>query len=262
MKVFAVLLRIRARCFPDLGVALKIPVKVSDLKIGIMQPYFLPYIGYFQLIQSVEKFVVYDNIKYTKKGWINRNRMLRGEGDVTFSLSLKKDSDDLDVRDRLISRDFRREKILNQFRETYRKAPMFGSFFPILERIVLYKDDNLFNFILNSIENVCKYIGIDSDIKISSLVNADHSLKGAQRVLAICEAEDAKFYVNPIGGLDLYSKEIFSRHGVNLFFLKSKPLSYRQYGAGFVPWLSIVDVVMFNPQEVVADYICNGYDLI
>ena len=62
-------------------------------KLGVMQPYFLPYIGYFQLIEAADVFVVYDNIKYTKKGWINRNRMLRNGSDMVFSLPLKKDSD-------------------------------------------------------------------------------------------------------------------------------------------------------------------------
>ena len=67
------------------------------MRLAIMQPYFFPYIGYFQLIAAVDQFIVYDNIKYTKKGWINRNRMLQNGKDVMFSLPLKSDSDFLDV---------------------------------------------------------------------------------------------------------------------------------------------------------------------
>ncbi|MGB7483602.1 WbqC family protein [Castellaniella ginsengisoli] len=232
------------------------------MKIGIMQPYFLPYIGYFQLINCVDEFVLYDNIKYTKKGWINRNRILLNGEDVVFSIPLKKDSDSLDVCDRWVSPDFMREKLLNKFYESYRKAPEFGNFFPVIESIVRFKDDNLFNYIRNSVQRVCEYFEIGTNIIISSHVCADHTLRGVDRVLSICKSEGARSYINPIGGLDLYSRDGFSKQGVDLFFLKSRPSSYPQYGGGFVPWLSIVDVAMFNPHEVVARHMLNDYDLI
>ena len=96
------------------------------MKLAIMQPYFLPYIGYFQLIAAVDQFIVYDNIKYTKKGWINRNRLLQNGTDTVFSIPLSKDSDALDIRERQIAADFRRDKLLKQIAEAYRKAPYFG----------------------------------------------------------------------------------------------------------------------------------------
>jgi len=102
--------------------------------VAIMQPYFLPYIGYFQLMSAVDTFIVYDNIKYTKKGWFNRNRLLQNGADVMFSLPLKSDSDHLDVRDRNLAADFKREKLLNQFRGAYARAPFFGTTFRWLKR--------------------------------------------------------------------------------------------------------------------------------
>src|SRR5437868_13460953 len=95
------------------------------MKVAIMQPYFLPYIGYFQLIESVDLFVIYDNIKYTKKGWINRNRFLRNGADVVFTVPLRKDSDSLNVRERAVADDFDPRKLVNQVREAYRRAPHF-----------------------------------------------------------------------------------------------------------------------------------------
>ena len=95
------------------------------MNLAIMQPYFLPYIGYFQLIKAVDQFIVYDNIKYTKKGWFNRNRMLQNGKDVTFSLPLKRDSDSLDVCERELAADFNRDKLVNQFKGAYRYAPYF-----------------------------------------------------------------------------------------------------------------------------------------
>ena len=102
------------------------------MKVGIMQPYFLPYVGYFQLIAAVDLFIVYDNIKYTKKGWINRNRMLLNGTDTTFSLPLRKDSDYLNVVDRELSLDFDRHKLLNQLRGAYIRAPYFNVVWPML----------------------------------------------------------------------------------------------------------------------------------
>ena len=95
------------------------------MRLAIMQPYFFPYIGYFQLIAAVDMFIVYDNIKYTKKGWINRNRMLQNGKDVMFSLPLKSDSDYLDVCERELAADFNRDKLLNQFKGAYRRRPVF-----------------------------------------------------------------------------------------------------------------------------------------
>ena len=106
------------------------------MKLGIMQPYFLPYIGYFQLIAEVDQFIVYDNIEYTKKGWINRNRMLLNGTDTRFSLPLRKASDSLDVVQREISPDFDRRKLLNQFRGAYQRAPYFEQTFALLDPII------------------------------------------------------------------------------------------------------------------------------
>ena len=85
------------------------------MKLALMQPYFLPYVGYWQLLAAVDEFIVYDNIKYTKKGWINRNRMLRNGEDVMFSLPLQGASDSLDIVERELSDSFDREKLLSQF---------------------------------------------------------------------------------------------------------------------------------------------------
>lgn len=216
------------------------------MKLGIMQPYFLPYIGYFQLLASVDQFIVYDNIKYTKKGWINRNRMLQGGRDEMFSLPLKKDSDSLDVVERELTADFNRDKLLNQFKSAYRRAPHFDQTFLLVEQIVRYEDTNLFRFLHHSIVNTCVYLGIQTEIRISSDIAIDHSLKGQDKVLALCEAVGATTYVNAIGGMDLYSKEIFRERGIDLKFIKSHPFEYEQLGNEFVPWLSIIDVLMFN----------------
>lgn len=227
-----------------------------------MQPYFFPYIGYFQLIAAVDLFIVYDNIKYTKKGWINRNRMLQNGKDVMFSLPLKRDSDYLDVYQRELSSDFNREKFLNQFKEAYRRAPYFAEIVPLIEQIVWYKDVNLFRFLYNSIERTCEHLGITTEIRISSDIAIDHDLKNQDKVLALCSEVGATTYLNAIGGMELYSKESFREKGIVLNFIKSQPFEYRQFCNAFVPWLSIIDVMMFNQLDNIRAAICTNYELI
>lgn len=230
--------------------------------LAIMQPYFFPYIGYFQLVNAADLFIVYDNIKYAKKGWINRNRFLQNGKDVLFSIPLRKDSDFLDIRDREISIDFKKAKLLNQLREAYRRSPYFERTFSLVERIVLEKETNLFKFILNSIGETCKCLAIGTEIVVSSSLQIDHSLQGKTKVVALCKQVGADVYINAIGGRDLYSKDDFSRHGIDLKFLKTKAFEYKQHGDKFVPWLSIIDVMMFNSPDAIRDCLASNYELI
>ena len=232
------------------------------MRLAIMQPYFFPYVGYFQLIAAADVFVVYDNIKYTKKGWINRNRLLRDGRDVTFSLPLKAASDDADVCERSLAADFDRGKLINQIREAYRKAPHFAPVFALVEEIVRFDDPNLFNFLRNSIERTCRHLGLGTQLRNSSTVEIDHTLKGEDKVLALCQAMGAEHYVNAIGGLELYDRERFRAHGVDLKFIKPAAFEYAQFGAPFVPWLSIIDVMMFNAPDTIAARLAHGYELI
>lgn len=232
------------------------------MKLAIMQPYFLPYIGYFHLIASVDQFIVYDNIKYTKKGWINRNRMLQNGKDVMFSLPLKSDSDYLDVCQRELSAEFSRDKLLNQYKGAYRRAPYFDQTLPLIEEIVRFDDANLFRYLHHAIVKTCEHLGITTEIRRSSEIAIDHTLKNQDKVLALCEAVGGSTYVNAIGGTELYSKETFREKGIDLKFIQSKPFEYPQFGGAFVPWLSIIDVMMFNSTDVIRDQVDNGYDLL
>lgn len=227
-------------------------------RLAIMQPYFFPYIGYFQLIAAVDLFIVYDNIQYTKKGWINRNRMLQNGKDVMFSLPLKSDSDYLDVCERELAPDFNRDKLLNQFKGAYRHAPYFAQTFPLIEQVVRYEDMNLFRFLHHSIVKTCEYLGITTEIRISSGIAIDHDLKNQDKVLALCEAVGADVYVNAIGGMGLYSKETFLEKSIDLKYIQSRAFEYPQFDNAFVPWLSIIDIMMFNPSEFIHETIRSG----
>jgi hypothetical protein len=234
----------------------------SGKKLGVMQPYFLPYIGYFQLIAAVDIFVVYDNIEYTKKGWINRNRMLRNGSDAVFSLPLKKGSDSLCVVDRHLSSDFKREKLLAKFAGAYRKAPHYERTFDLLSKLLRYPNSNLFDYLWHSVVCINEHLGIDTKLLASSQVSIDHDLRSQDKILALCQEIGATAYVNPMGGRGLYSRSDFGAVKVDLQFLKTRPTKYSQFEEQFVPWLSIVDVLMFNELEEAKALVRTGYDLV
>jgi hypothetical protein len=205
--------------------------------------------------------VVYDNIKYTKKGWINRNRFLLNGKEALFSLPLRKDSDYLNVNQRYLADSFDREDLSHRFRQAYRKAQGFSAFMPVLEDIIRCPSANLFDYICYSITKVCAYLELTTPVIISSAIDCDHSLKSAEWVQAICKALGADTYINPPGGRELYAKADFERHGLNLKFLQPHLTEYAQLGDSFVPWLSIVDVAMCNPAEKVRSQVLNGCSL-
>jgi hypothetical protein len=227
-----------------------------------MQPYFLPYIGYFQLIHAVDLFILYDNIEYTKAGWINRNRLCRNGEAVTFSLPLSADSDHLHVGERRLAPNFRPEKILNQFKGAYSKAPFFSSTLPLLEGILYFEARNLFTFLHHALLRVCGHLKLRTEVRLSSSIPIDHGLKSVAKVLAICEAVKATQYINSIGGTALYSAEAFAARHIELFFLQGTAVRYSQFNREFVPMLSIIDVLMFNSLESVGSLIESGYELV
>ena len=231
------------------------------MKVAIMQPYFFPYIGYFQLLDAVDLYIVHDRIKYVKKGWINRNRILQNGRDAVISVPLENASDALDICERNVAKDFDREKLLNRITEAYRKAPLFQVVSPVIERIVRHPDRNLFQFLHNSLVEVCAYLAIDTEIVLASSFQINPSLKGQDMVIALCRQAGADVYVNAIGGVDLYSPDVFRAAGLDLRFIRSGPFEYRQFDSAFVPSLSIIDVMMFCDVATIGNYLRSQYEL-
>ena len=232
------------------------------MKIAIMQPYFMPYIGYYQLIAAADIFILYDNIKYTKKGWINRNRLLQNGNDKFFTIPLKKDHDHTHVYKREIADTFNRNKLLNQLKEAYSRSPYYRQTLPLLEEIIQYENPNLFDYLHHSIVKTCSHFGITTKIQKSSEIAIDHNLTSQDKVLALCKKLNAKTYINPVGGIALYSKEIFSKFNIDLKFIQPTPFTYPQFENIFIPWLSIIDVMMFNSTEKIQDSILNRHQFI
>jgi hypothetical protein len=234
------------------------------MKVGGMQPYFLPYIGYWQLINSVDKFLVYDKMQFMKHGWINRNRILLNRKAFFITIPLKSDSYSLNISERLISNQYfdkDADKFLLTIKAAYGKAPYFNEAMPIIEKCFLCEEKSLSRFIFNSIQIISEYLGLTTEIIFSPHIEMDCSLKGQERVIEICKNFSATIYINAIGGLELYDSKLFESSGVELKFLRSRINEYKQFGNEFVTNLSVIDVMMFNSKDEIKKML-DMYELI
>lgn len=234
------------------------------MKVGIMQPYLFPYIGYFQLINCSDLFVIYDDVQYINRGWINRNRLLNKDQPFLFTMSLKKDSSTLNINERKFSEEFDNEskKLLKSLEYFYSKAPYFKDTMNLITDIFQFNTLNISEFISNHISKICKHLDIKTPLLLSSEINRDPSLKGEDAIIDIVSVLKGDHYINPIGGTNLYSKNQFDINGIQLSFLKTNGIRYPQFNNDeFVSNLSIIDVLMFNSKSEISELLLK-YELI
>lgn len=224
--------------------------EVEKMKIGIMQPYFFPYIGYWQLINAVDKYVIYDDVNFRKSSWINRNRILIN-GEARFiNLKMKKASQNKLVNEiEIINDNSYNEKLLKTIEICYKKAPYFNRVFPIIEEIINYPETNLAKSLEYSIRRICEYLSINTEIIVSSKIDKNNNSKAEDKIIEICRILDGNEYYNAIGGRSLYSYEKFLDNRIELKFLNTDLIEYKQFNNEFINNLSIIDVMMFNPRE-------------
>ena len=217
------------------------------MKIAIMQPYFFPYIGYWQLINSVDIFIIYDDVNFIKRGYINRNNILINNVKHLFTLALIKSSQNKKINEILIGEN--NKKILRTIEQSYLKAPFFHDIFPIIEDVFSNKEKDLSKFLGNSLQIFSKYLDINTKFEYSSMIENDKSLQAQDRLIEISKILNATDYINAIGGEQLYDKNAFSDAGINLSFIQTELINYKQFNNKFIPNLSIIDVIMFNSKE-------------
>ncbi len=232
------------------------------MKIAIMQPYIFPYIGYFQLIKAVDKFIVYDDVSFINKGWINRNKILINGKENTFTIPLIEASQNKLINSISIqNKDLWAKKLLKTIEQSYKKAPFFNEIFPIIEAVLLSEKKQINELIVLHLHLLCKYLEINTEIVASSSIYNNQTLKAQDRILDICLQEKCTHYLNPIGGLELYDKDFFFKKNIQLQFIKTNTIHYQQFKGDFVPYLSILDVLMFNSKAEI-NILLNEYELI
>jgi len=217
------------------------------MTIGIMQPYFMPYIGYFQLMAAVDKYIIYDDVNYIKGGWVARNNLIIGGKKQMFHIELSGASPNKHFNEIFIRDDFR--KLRKTLQMNYSKATYYNQAMELMEKVFSYEDKRLSHFIAKSFKQILSYLSIDTELIMSSDLQKDNSLKGKDKVIDICRRIGADTYYNAIGGQELYSKEEFQKHGIELYFVKPQEVPYPQTVTPFVPWLSMIDVLMNNSAE-------------
>jgi len=227
------------------------------MKTAIMQPYFFPYIGYFQLINAADKFIILDDVNYINKGWINRNNILVNNKKTLFTLPLKNASQNKLINEVSISEDKKwSEKFLKTIMFSYKKAPFFSETFFLIEKILNFENELLSFFLYNSIKKTCAYLEINTEI-IETSVGYNSKFKADDKIIDICKKENTNTYINPIGGQKLYSREKFMQNGINLFFLQTNEIKYKQFHVDFIPFLSIIDLMMFNSVSEIKNILDN-----
>lgn len=233
------------------------------MTLAIMQPYLFPYIGYFQLMHAADRFVVYDDVNYIKQGWVNRNRILVGEEPYLFTMPLAEASSFAPIDQLILHATMYpkwRGKFLSTLRQAYARAPYRDSVVGVVEAVLPTGTARLREVLLSGLQQVQAYIGANSVLIPTSRPFGNDHLNGTDRVLDICKHELADTYVNAIGGKALYDKAAFKAEGIDLFFLHSRPMQYAQGKQNFVPNLSILDVMMWNPPEQIKEWLAE-YDL-
>lgn len=232
------------------------------MKVCVMQPYLFPYLGYWQMITAVDTFVVFDDVNYINKGWINRNNILVNGRAYLFTLPLDKASQNKLINEIDLGGDPKaREKILRTIQMSYKKAPFYSDVYPLVEKVFLNPQKNLALFLKDQFEAVFDFLDVKTKIILSSEVEKDNSLKGQDKILEICRKLDCDTYINTIAGEELYSYDAFAKQNMKLNFIRMKPVEYSQYKASFVPNLSFIDVMMFNDKDQIKDLL-QQYELI
>jgi hypothetical protein len=224
------------------------------MRLAIMQPYLFPYLGYFQLVHAVDHFVFFDDVNYINKGWINRNQFLQQNEPFLFTLPLMKASQNRMINEIEIS-DFPkwRTLFLKQIELNYKKAPFFPGISSWLHDF-LYSE----NFVLvselaaGSVMSVAHLLGMNTKFSFSSGLQYknEETQNGQTKILNICELMGADSYVNPKNGVDLYDADRFKEKNISLHFICMDDIVYPQFKSDkFVPYLSMLDVLMFNDIE-------------
>lgn len=227
------------------------------MKLGAMQPYLFPYFGYFQLMDAVDIYLFCGNVQYTKRSWINRNRIVTNvkQADVSyFSFSVAKDEYKKNINERFYSNlKEDKEKLKRNLYQSYKSAKNFEEAYSVLEEALRYDNENVAYFNMNANYTIARYLGVAGKIDAIDGIEDDnfwtqfYQLNYEERMIFVCEYFDCDTYINAIGGTELYHKEKFSENGINLGFIQmSDDFKYKQWNEDYISNLSILDVIMHN----------------
>ena len=227
--------------------------------VSIMQPYFLPYVGYWQLINLSDEFVILDDVNYRNRSWIARNKILENNQSKLINLQLVKASQNKKINEILIFG--KKEKCFNIISNSYKKAPYYNSVISMLEKIIMNSELNLSNYLTYSIRLINEFLDLKATVTLSSNLKNSNNLSGEERIINICKSMNAGEYINVLSGSNLYDKSKFLDNSIRLKFLNTDIKPYNQNVKNFIPNLSIVDLLMFLPKDLIKIHL-NSFKIV
>jgi hypothetical protein len=235
------------------------------MKVAIMQPYFYPYIGYFQLIHAADRFILFDDVQYIRHGWINRNRILKpGAGFQYIIMPLAAHARETLIRDiQPADADKNKDKILRQLEHYKKTAPCYKAVRELIGDSFTTQHNTIGQLNGHCLKTTCDFIGLDFKIELSSQMDFDYAQvqNAGEWALKISEQLQATTYINPPGGKELFEPGKFEKSNIQLQFLQPGLKAYSQRRTQFEPGLSIIDVMMFNEPAAIKDLL-NDYQLV
>jgi WbqC-like protein family len=235
------------------------------MKVAIMQPYFMPYVGYFALIAKSDKFILFDTPQFIRHGWIERNKISKPNGESLYiKVPLEKHSRDTAILSVKINNfENWQGKILAQLIPYRKKAKNYSQIIILLNEIFSFKTESIVALNYFALQNICNYLEITTPISIWSELNIEIEEVDTpdEWALNICKALNAKSYYNPEGGLTFFNKDKYDNVGIDLKFMRMHTKQYAQFTNEFLPSLSIIDVLMFNSKEEIHKML-QDYELI
>ena len=226
------------------------------MRVALMQPYFFPYIGYFQLIAAVDEFLIFDNAQYIRRGWINRNRILNAQKETVYiHIPVKKAHRETRINEIVINHDSSwKEKIFNQL-NYYNKAPNYVFVMDFLDECFNINYFNLSELNTILLKKTCNLLEIHTNITVLSekfpMINEANTTD--EWGIKVAKALGATTYINAIGGIEFYDQQKYNANNLNIQFIKPVIKPYKQFNHIFIPGLSIIDVMMFNNLEEIKE---------
>jgi hypothetical protein len=221
------------------------------MSFAVMQPYLFPHLGYYQLVNTVDKFVFYDDVTFIKGGYINRNNILSNGKSFRFSIPVVGMSSNKLINE--LHFDSNVKKTIKTFQQSYSKAPNYQNVIEIVEKVLFDQNRNVSHICSESIIYVFEYLNIDIDFFKSSDLTYDRNLSAEKKLFAISAILEDRNYINSPGGRNLYSKQNFDDNNVKLSFIDMQPVTYKQSFNEYIPNLSMIDVLMWNSKAEVIE---------
>ena len=226
------------------------------MSIGIMQPYFFPYLGYFSLIKHTDSWIVFDPVQYIDRGWMNRNRIIHPDQPETMYITVPVTAhrDTLICDAQIDAAQPYAARILGQLSASYKKrAPYYKAVAALVEECLAAETHSLRDLNVRCMERVCAYLGMPLNLRVYTEMNLEiEPVHGPDEwALNICRALGETDYINPPGAMDMFDRKKYADAGVSIRFLRFEPTPYSQRKPKFFECLSVLDAMMFcSPEKI------------